>query len=58
LRFTIYDLGAAGKWNPPANRKSQILQVFAAVAFCIVTADAPMFGRWPLCHQSTNALAM
>ena len=56
LRFTIY----APTANGFVNRKSPIvnLQTFAAVAFCIVTADAPMFGRWPLCHHSTNALAM
>ena len=33
-------------------------QTFADVVFCTITADAPMFGRWPLCHHSTNALEM
>ncbi len=56
LRFTIY----APTANRFVNRKSSVanVQTFAAVAFCTVTADAPMFGRWPLCHHSTNALAM
>jgi len=26
--------------------------------FCRATWEAPMFGRWPLCHQRTMALAM
>ena len=34
------------------------IQTFAVVAFCIVTCDAPMSGRSPLCHHSTSALAM
>ena len=51
LRFTIYDLRA--------NCKSIaiIIQIFADAEFCSVTCDAPMFGRLPLCHHSTSALA-
>ena len=30
----------------------------AVAAFCRVTWDAPMAGRSPLCHHSTNTLAM
>ena len=32
-------------------------QTFADVEFWSATADAPMFGRSPLCHHSTSALA-
>ena len=58
LRFTI--CAPTANRIVYANHLSQIENgyTFAEAAFCIVTADAPMFGRWPLCHHSTNALAM
>jgi hypothetical protein len=56
LRFTIYDLCADCKWI----RQSQIANAytFADAASWIATCEAPMFGRSPLCHHKTNALAM
>ena len=33
-------------------------QTRAAVVFCIVTCEAPMAGRSPLCNHNTSALAM
>ena len=30
----------------------------APAAFSTATCTPPMFGRWPLCHQRTSALAM
>ena len=59
LRFTIYDLRANCKWIRPsqiANRKC--FRPSPSRRFASSPANAPMFGRSPLCHHSTNALAM
>src|SRR5258706_9925998 len=39
----------------PITKKNQ---TFADGVFCSVTCDAPMFGRSPLCHHNTIALAI